>query len=170
MGLRRLLVKDIMKNQIVTTRFRHLLFLVSFVMLSLISIVAINGCAQELKLNNLLVLPTHWRNVPAQGQDTAVGSFISTEKTLVIDYDIGRLAGEYASAKPYPKRQWLRAMRIGEESFNALLDNDNTLYITFPREGPANFWAKVSGQNDIDYLLELIARHRRELLAANKLQ
>ena len=36
--------------------------------------------------------------------------------------------------------------------------------VTFPGEGPANFWAKVEGQDDIDYLVELLARYRKNLL------
>ena len=58
----------------------------------------------------------------------------------------------------------MRSSRLGDSKFHSLLDNDDTLYITFPDDGPANFWAKVSDQADIDYVLELLARHRKELL------
>jgi len=122
------------------------------------------GCKQEFKSNTLPILPTHWRHIAEQGTDTKVGRFVSTQKDLVIHYDIGPLAGEYASSMPYPNREWLRDGRLGDSSFRYLLDNDGTLYVTIPYEGPANFWAKVDGQADIDYVLELLARHRQDLL------
>lgn len=122
---------------------------------------------EEFKLNNLPDLPAHWRNVPEVGTDTTVGHFASSETDLVIHYDIGELAGQYASTKGYPNRKWLRAGRLDGSSFRYLLNDDGTLYVTFPAEGPANFWAKAEDQADIDYVVELLARHRRELLRAN---
>jgi hypothetical protein len=123
------------------------------------------GCTEKLDLNNLPTLPSHWRNVSEQGNDTRVGHFASTEKSLVIVYDIGPLAGSYANPKAGPLTTSVRSAQLGDSSFYyRVSDNGKLLYITYPNEGPANFSTAVNGQNDIDYVLELVARHRHELL------
>lgn len=134
------------------------------VLLCVLTVPAAIGLADDLKLDNLPELPAHWKNEPMQGIDSRVGRFTSDEKDLVIRYDIGKLAGEYASPKHHPNRKWLRSGRLAGSSFRYLLDEDDTLYVTFPDEGPANFWAKVGGQDDIDYVVELLARHREKML------
>ena len=123
--------------------------------------------SEQLKLNNVPVLPAHWSNVNSQGIDSRVGHFTSTEVNYQIHYDIGELAGEYAAAKPYPNHQWIKSGTLHGSSFNYLLNDDGILYVTFPDEGPANFWAKVSTDTDIDYVLELLARYREQLLSGN---
>jgi hypothetical protein len=126
---------------------------------------ALAGCSRELDLSDLPTLPAHWRNVTEQGIDTKVGHFASTEKSLVIAYDIGPLAGSYVKPTLYPKYDGARSARFGGSSFYYRLSNDQTLlYVTFPDEGPANYSAKVNGQRDVDYILELLARYRHELL------
>jgi hypothetical protein len=124
------------------------------------------GCTSRLSLTSLPDLPSHWRNVIAMGEDTKVGTFVSIEKTnLVIRYDIGPLAGEYAARKHHRNRKWFRSAQLAQSSFNYLLAEDDILYVTFPDEGPANFWTQVKGQSEIDYVLELLARHRQKLLS-----
>ena len=122
------------------------------------------GCQSELNLSKQPTLDPCWRNIHVQGEDTAVGHFACADKDLVISYDIGVLAGKYASTK-HKNRRWIRSGHLAGSSFRYLLDNDGTLYVTFSNEGPANYWAKVRDQDDIDYVLELLARHRKELLA-----
>ena len=125
---------------------------------------ALLGCKRELTLNKLPELPPHWQHIPGQGIDSRVGRFVSSETNLIIHYDIGELAGEYATSKAYPNRKWLRSGQLAESSFRYLLNDDDTLYVTFPDEGPANFWVQVDGPEDIDYVLEMLARHRHDLL------
>jgi len=122
------------------------------------------GCAEELPLSGLPSFPKHWKNVPGQGTDSRVGQFTSTKSDIVIQYDIGRLAGECADVDSFPNRQWLKSGRLAGSTFQYLLDKDDTLYVTFSDEGPANFWAKVKDQTEIDYILELLARYRINLL------
>ena len=125
------------------------------------------GCSKQLSLNNITTLPTHWSNVAGQG-DSRAGQFESTKLTMVIHYDIGRLAGHYAAAKPHPNRQWIKRGKLHGSTFRYLLDDDDTLYVTFADEGPANFWTKVKNQSEIDYVLELLARYRKQLLGEEK--
>jgi hypothetical protein len=136
--------------------------------------VAIVGCESKtdssgptvaLALNSIPTLPPSWSNTPQQGIDSRVGFFSSTKHQIQIHYDIGELAGEYASTKPYPNYKWIKSGTLHGSSFRYLLNEDDTLYVTFPDEGPANFWGKVKDDAEIDYILELLARYRRELLA-----
>jgi len=131
---------------------------------------ACTGCEQQpeqqLALNDIPTLPPHWRNVTGQGMDSRVGRFESTKLALIIHYDIGELAGEYADTDPYPGYQWIRSGRLYGSSFRYLLNEDDTLYVTFPDEGPANFWAKVADDAEINYVLEFLARYRNDLLGS----
>ena len=127
------------------------------------------GCQQQreipaLALNAIPVLPAHWSNVSEQGTDSQVGHFESAKVELIIHYDIGALAGEYAHIEAYPKFRWFKTGRSHGSSFRYLLNENDTLYVTFFGEGPANFWAKVADDADIDYVLELLARYRNDLL------
>ena len=124
---------------------------------------ALSGCSLP-ALKSLPNLPSHWRNVKAQGIDTRVGHFESTKLELTIHYDIGRLAGEYAQVDAHPTHKWFTNVRLHGSSFRSLLDHDDILYMTFLDEGPANFWVKISNQAEIDYVYELLARYRRDLL------
>lgn len=120
---------------------------------------------QDLELSSLKKLPKDWYNVPEQGTDSRVGRFESKTSTLVIHYDIGHLAGEYASIDAYPQFRWFRKGKLAGNSFRYLLNDDNTLYVTFSDEGPANFWAKISNDDEMNFILELLARYRNELLS-----
>jgi len=132
-------------------------------------LVSCAGCSsddahEKLVLNNLPAYPPHWRNTPGQGTDSTVGQLTSTEHKLVIKYDIGRLAGEYADAKAYPEHQWVKSGQLAGSKFQYLLDKGDTLYVTFSSEGPANFWASISDQSDIDYMIELLAKYRSRMV------
>lgn len=127
---------------------------------------------QNLELDAMPELPAHWRNVNVQGEDSWGGKFVSSERTdLVIRYDIGRCAGDYAKPRAHRMTKWMRAARLDNSYFHYLLTTDDMLYVTFyEREpsgftSPANFFTRVDGLYDVDYVLELLARHRRELLA-----
>lgn len=135
---------------------------------ALIAILLLVGCGSEtqLDLNNIPTLPPHWSNVTERGTDTRVGHFASQTLTMTIHYDIGELAGLYADTKPYPEYKWIKSGRLHGSSFRYLLNNDNMLYVTFPDEGPANFWAKINDDSEIDYVLELLARYRNQLLGS----
>lgn len=122
---------------------------------------------QTLTLNEIPAFPAGWRHVVMPG-DTANGYFISSEHQYRIYYDIGDLAGEYADGEAHPNYQWIRRATLDGSSFHYLLDEDDTLYITFPDEGPANYWCKVKDEDQIEYVLELLARYRHELLATGR--
>lgn len=125
------------------------------------------GCTPDAGPPNVDVLPDlpdHWRNVPGQGIDSNVGAFESGELDLKIHYDIGRLAGAYADADNHPNHQWLKEAKRDGAFYRYLLAADNTLFITFPDEGPANFYAQARDDDEITYVMELVTRYRQDLL------
>lgn len=98
--------------------------------------------------------PNDWKHTPRQGIDSRVGDLHSPSRGLTIHYDIGRLAGNYAQFEP--KRGpvvWARSGRLLLSAYESVLserDGVQTLTVTFPGEGPANYRAEVRDQDDID--------------------
>ena len=130
-------------------------------------------------LNALKELPEHWDCVPARFSiDTEDGSFVSKESELEVRFSNNWHAGEEANVKRFPDPKWLlkgriksRNRRTGkatEKEFVCLLSKENFLVITFPSEGPANFFAEVKTNEDIEYVAELVLRHRNVLLTEKR--
>ena len=89
-----------------------------------------------------------------QGIDTSVGK-IWKDGGIEIQYDIGRLAGDYANPK-YPERYvWHREQSIGGRRVHSALDKRNTLIVSFP-DTSANFMAEVKSHEDIVDMLLMV--------------
>jgi hypothetical protein len=119
-------------------------------------------------LNKLRTLPDHWRCWSGFTIDTEGGTFESSEVRVRVSYGISNRGGEKAEqAKPdkHKNFKWHRTGRIGDARFSYLLSKQNVLYITFPDEGPTNYYAFVRSSEEIAYVVELVGRHRHRLHA-----
>jgi len=120
------------------------------------------------ELNKLRKLPDHWRCFAGPSIDTEGGWFGSSEVKTHVSYGIWYQGGEKAEqARPENHKdfKWHRTGRIGDANFSYLLTKDNQLLITFPDEGPANYYAFVKTSEEIAYVVELVGRHRHRLRA-----
>ena len=90
-----------------------------------------------------------------QGIDTRVGK-IWKDGGITIQYDIGRLAGNYAQQqRKYQADQllWDRQQTWHGQPVELAMTKDRQLYVSFP-ERHANFYGKVQGEQDlVDALL-----------------
>src|SRR5436309_7339333 len=123
---------------------------------------ALSGCApifQIFRLYRLPTLPPHWMYLPDQGEDMNAGRLVSIDSNLVIHYHAGSLPRDYANTKA--SGAGLQSARLGKSSFQYLHSN-NILFVTFRNEGPANYWVEVKSQEDFDFIVELLARYRKE--------
>jgi hypothetical protein len=92
-----------------------------------------------------------------QGVDTSVGSISLGGTQNTLEYDIGHLAGNYAA---YDDREeffvWHKQDVNDEIVMDYALrnvDGRQTLLVSFPDLGPANFWSDVHDSSEIDAIL-----------------
>ena len=99
-------------------------------------------------------LPEGFRHERLQGIDTEVGR-ISKAGGLIIEYDIGRLAGNYAKQVEKGDRQWTIEQTINGQPVMIVKSKDGKVTATFAKLS-ANFWAKVSGEEDLAAFLAIV--------------
>jgi hypothetical protein len=105
---------------------------------------------------NIRLLPgyVHQRG---QGIDSSVGS-ISRKGGLVIEYNIGRLAGVYTDCKDCgwtDGELWRRNQIISGREVKIVLTKSKRLVISFP-DTHANFYATVSSESDLTDALLMV--------------
>lgn len=104
---------------------------------------------------NMKLLPGY-EDVRRQGVDTIVGT-IEKVGGLVIRYDIGRLAGNYAqfaSSKP-SEIDWSRSEKVNGDSVLIVYTKDKFLTASFEKSF-ANFTGKAATRSDIDDFLNMV--------------
>lgn len=112
-----------------------------------------------------VVLLPGYEHVPGRGIDSLVGAIVK-EGDLVIRYDIGPPAGNYATGRS-DERRWLQSLERGGRTIDIAMRRDRTLVVTISRtaaaggggrEGlyPANFYAVVRNQEDIAEVLLMV--------------
>lgn len=89
-----------------------------------------------------------------QGIDTRVGK-VWKEGGLSIQYDIGKLAGNYAKAQGKDEPLWHKEQVIGGRTVHLTLAKDKKFYVTLP-QGNANFWGQVKTEEDIADILLMV--------------
>jgi len=101
-----------------------------------------------------VTLPKGFTHKPRKGIDSQVGSFISPDGSLVIDYDIGPFAGVYARRRGASE---FSEAQIGGTTMMIELRGQppSKVFITFPAYGPTNFSAAVRGGSDIEIVKEI---------------
>ena len=91
-----------------------------------------------------------YKHQKLQGIDTRVGK-IWKENGISIQYDIGRMSGNYAKQqREYQADQllWAKEQTIKEARVELVLKKDRELYVSFP-EHSANFYGKVQTEEDL---------------------
>jgi hypothetical protein len=89
-----------------------------------------------------------------QGIDTHVGK-VWKDGGLSIQYDIGKLAGNYAKAQAKDEPLWHKEQVIGGRTLHLALAKDKKFYVTLP-EWNANFWGQVKTEEDIADILLMV--------------
>ena len=93
-----------------------------------------------------------------QGTDSRVGK-IWKDEGITIQYDVGRLAGNYAKQqREYQADQllWAKQQTIKEARVELVLKRDRELFVSFP-DHSANFYGKVQTEEDlVDALLMVL--------------
>lgn len=85
-----------------------------------------------------------------QGIDSRVGE-ITSKAGVKIQYDIGRLAGNYAAAQKDCK--WQRTQKVHGLKVELAYTNNEKLFVTFPQSS-ANFYADIRSPEELaDVLL-----------------
>jgi hypothetical protein len=95
-----------------------------------------------------------YKHQKLRGIDTLVGK-ISKEGGLSIQYDIGRLAGNYAQSQAKEETLWHREQVIGGRPVQLTFAKNKTLYVTLP-EANANFYALAKSEEDIADILLMV--------------
>lgn len=136
--------------------------------LFMLCILLLWGCSGPTNIYDLRTLPSHWRNYCCAGGDSKTGEFISSKLPLDISYDIGMMAGLHARAdNPYLKDYlWFEERVVEGGVVGIILKRNDYLIVSFPR-GMQNFFAKINGEHEIEYVVEFLIRYRRELLSVN---
>lgn len=101
---------------------------------------------------------THQR---LRGIDTQVGK-ISHKDGLTIEYDIGKLAGNYAvTQKDDDDAVWFKKQVVNRQTVYLLFKKNKELTVSFAN-GPANFFATIKSEEDLaDVLLMLFSYNPR---------
>ena len=94
-----------------------------------------------------------FRHERLQGIDSTVGR-IWKEGGLEIEYDIGRLAGNYAAAVKGRDREWAINEVVNGHRVEIVKSKDGRVFVTFPKDF-ANFYAKVAGAQELAAFLSI---------------
>jgi hypothetical protein len=98
------------------------------------------------------------------GTDSFPGR-IWRENGLEIKYDIGGMAGNYASQVDPSQQKWRKQQTINGREVIIVLKNDDHMIVTFAKIGdlaPANFFALIRSQDDIaDMLLTVLTYQQK---------
>ena len=103
---------------------------------------------------------THSRGEPL---DSFNGHFTSTDGHLMICYDIGAMAGVYTSG--IVEKDITSSSKTTVHGLTALIviarqKDTRHAYISFPRGGPANFYAIIKDDDDLEMVKKLAFSYR----------
>jgi hypothetical protein len=109
-------------------------------------------------------LPPGYTQGRDRGIDTDIGHFISADRHLLIQYDIGDLAGVRATHNP-DGREVLSSSEVTTNDLQALIvvfrsNNKKQVVISFPEGGPANFFADIENDADVNAVRKLALSYR----------
>ncbi|MDQ2745635.1 MAG: hypothetical protein M3T96_00025 [Acidobacteriota bacterium] len=105
---------------------------------------------------NIKLLPEYIHE-RKRGVDSARG-VISKKDGLVINYDIGRMAGNYANRKIVENKKnivWQKQEKINDDDLLIAYFKDGKIVASFNKES-ANFFAETRSEKDVADFLEII--------------
>ena len=108
-------------------------------------------------------LPSGFTHTYDQGIDSIVGHFTSPDGKLVINHDIGNLAGVYALHTE--GAEVLSSTNVTVNGLTALIvvirhSGVKHVIVSFPEGGPANFFAVIRNDADFEAVTNLSLRYR----------
>jgi len=106
-----------------------------------------------------ILLLAGYQHKHEQGIDSSPGR-IWKEGGLVIRYDIGGSAGNYAEHQAKAERVWTRRQVVGDRRVDIVKSKDGNVYVSFASDKddnrggyPANFYAAIKKDEDLADLL-----------------
>jgi hypothetical protein len=105
-----------------------------------------------------LQLPLGSHHQAKQGEDSVCGTITLGKSWLTLDYDIGGMAGNYATNKLNPA-EWRKHDENNGIPFDYSYSKNGEkgwLTVSFPQAGPANFVAKLNEPEDLDRILTVL--------------
>jgi hypothetical protein len=145
------------------------LTLLAFVLISSIAFAADEGKPKaDVPPPGGIKLADGYRHERLQGIDSQVGRFVK-EGAAEIHYDIGAMAGNYATGRPAADLVWSMSQLVNGRPVDIVKTKDGNVYVSFAlqvkeRKGgyPANFYAKVSNDEDLAALLVMALTYADE--------
>jgi hypothetical protein len=153
---------------------------------------------KDFPFKNITKLPSHWKAVETRGVDSAPGYFESTEKGLKINYDIGSGLGVEHMRTRRPFVNWHQLFFYKSDIILCFRNDnmiyisittkekykrsatqyyENSLFgaeayrkagMMSTRSSGDNFYAEFKSEEELEYIIELVARHWRELFENRK--
>jgi hypothetical protein len=103
-------------------------------------------------------VPAGFTYAPGQGIDTTIGRFTSRDGSLVIQHDIGELAGEHGGIEEAERLTEGSRVRVGSLRFTDANGNVKHFFkVSFPDCGCANFYLESPNEKDAA-IIDFIAR------------
>ena len=106
-------------------------------------------------------MPAGFAYAHETGIDTLMGRFTSEDGSLVVEHDIGELAGEHGGIGESETLTQGSRVRSGRTTFShAKGDTKHSFKVSFPDSGCANFYLESANEKD-GAIIEVIARSFR---------
>ena len=106
-------------------------------------------------------MPAGFAYAHETGIDTLMGRFTSEDGSLVVEHDIGELAGEHGGIGESETLTQGSRVRSGRTTFShAKGDTKHFFKVSFPDSGCANFYLESANEKD-GAIIEVIARSFR---------
>lgn len=99
-------------------------------------------------------LPSGSQHRIMQGFDTYVGEIEIAGTGYTLTYDIGDLAGNYATSGDPDRFAWQKHDEFDGVKMDYSLSKSGTLFVTFPEKGPANFFTDLRNDSDTELILK----------------
>ncbi|MBX3443545.1 MAG: hypothetical protein KF774_14155 [Planctomyces sp.] len=114
----------------------------------------------EIRGHLSLVLPPGSRHYADVGIDTWVGRIRLGGTPVTLTYDIGHVAGNYATYVdgngPFVWTKRTEQDGIACDVSLHTANGSHTLFVSFPDLGPANFWCDVRDDSQVDGILKIL--------------
>src|SRR5579871_1576255 len=113
--------------------------------------------AQEAAIPGAIALLPGYHHQPQQGIDSRVGT-ISKPGGIVIEYDVGEMAGDYTSCKSCgwtKDEMWRKQQDVNGQKAVLVFTKARRLFISFPAVH-ANFYATISTEAEMADMLLMV--------------